>query len=180
MVIFLIIGLVLLLNLNIIAYKSPKDLLSLASIESFQRIVGERTIGRTHYLDGFIPQNYFDVIWHTPIRMLYFMFAPFPWMVKTAADLFFLGDVLIYLFLIYFSSAGFKRLYNKQKAAAVSMLLIILSIVVLFGWGTVNYGTAWRHRAKAAPFLIVLASVGLAASPRLKWIFIDGKTAYFE
>jgi len=180
LIVFLIIGLVVLLNLNVIAYKSPKDLLELASIESFQAIVGERNIGRTHYLDDLIPQNYFDVIWHTPIRMFYFMFAPFPWKVKTAADLFFLSDVLIYLFLIYYSFAGFKRLYNNHKVAAVSMLLIILSIVVLFGWGTVNYGTAWRHRAKVAPFLIVMASVGLAASPRLKWVFRDGKTAYFE
>jgi len=161
------------LSADIITYRVPSDFTSLISVETFQKLVEDRLVGRTQYLDGFVPESHFDVVWHTPVRIIFFMFAPFPWMIETVSDLFGFVEVLIYMALLYFSIIGVKQLINTHRVAVISMLLIVITIVFMFSWGTVNYGTAWRHRAKTAPFLIVMASTGIVAGQRWNWLFPD-------
>ena len=162
---------VLVLNFDIISYKAPRNLEGLISLDTFQSMVGDRTIGRTHYLENFIPGSYYDLIWHTPIRALYLMFTPFPWMIDNALDLLGFIEVIFYLFLIYYGFKGIKIIYSQKKLPVISMIVIISSIIVIFAWGTVNYGTAWRHKVKTAPFIISAASIGLASSKQWNRLF---------
>lgn len=170
----LVLLLVLLISTETVYFHGLRDLINLTALESVQWLV-TRSPGRTSYLGGLVPQSYFDVLWHTPIRAFYFMFTPFPWMIQTAADLLVFFEALSYFLLVVFSFSGVKQLWKKwqKRSAVVTMVVTTLSIILIFAWGTVNFGTAMRHRAKAAPFLIVMASAGLAASPRVKRLLSD-------
>lgn len=135
------------------------------SISIIQMLVS-RPPGRTGYLIGLMPQSGFDLLWHTPVRVFYFMFAPFPWMIDTLSGLLGFFETILYMFLCYYSVVGVRRLLKAgvKKAEAIGLAIVTLSIIVIFAWGTNNYGTAMRHRAKIAPLLIAMAITGLAGS----------------
>jgi hypothetical protein len=162
---------------GLISYKIPSSIHEVISLQYFQQYVGERVIGRTHYLDGLIPENYFDLIWQTPIRTIYFLFAPFPWMVADIKDFYGLMENSVYLVFLIISAQGFKAMYRRNSTAVINLWAIVITIVIIFAWGTVNYGTAWRHKAKIAPFLIVAASTGAVLNTGIrkyvKYILLD-------
>ena len=149
----------------------PANILDLFSLEHLQAYVADRRFGRTHYLEGFVPESYLDLVWHTPVRLLFFMFTPFPWMIDTIGDLLVMLDVLVYITLLYYSFKGLKKIFKFRKIETICLVFIVFSIATMYSWGTVNYGTAWRHRAKLAPFLILMASVGLTNSSKCNFTF---------
>jgi hypothetical protein len=152
---------------DLIKYQLPRDISSIVTPEHIRKVLEKKNIGRTTYLENLVPNSFFDLIWQTPIRMIYFLFAPFPWVVETRADLYGLIDVSIYIALIFFCLAGAKSLWKSQKKAVIAVLAVVIMLVGMFSWGTTNYGTAWRHRQKMASFIVVLAAVGIAK--RLNW-----------
>jgi 4-amino-4-deoxy-L-arabinose transferase-like glycosyltransferase len=122
-------------------------------------------VSRTLYLTETFPYSYFDILWQTPIRITYFLLAPFPWALHNFADIFFLFDVLIYAFLIVLFGFGVKRMLAKKLyVVTIVTLSLVISLLFLHAWGTVTYGTAWRHRQKLAPFLVPFASLAIASS----------------
>ena len=156
---------------ELITYRMPDNFFEYFSLDHFRSYVENRTIGRTHYLDGLVPESYFDLVWQTPVRIVYFMFAPFPWMIENLSDALGFLDVCIYILLLFYSLKGIKRLFKTKKVETACILFFMVSIVTMYSWGVVNYGTAWRHRAKLAPFLIVTASVGMvSSSKRWDWL----------
>ena len=160
---------------NIITYMLPDNLIEIFTPERLGRMVERKTVGRTVYLEGLVPSSYFDLVWQTPVRVFYFLFAPFPWAVVNLKDLVNLLENLYYAVLIYFACLGSRLLWGKKKHVVISTLLIAASLVVMFAWGTANYGTAWRHKQKVAPFIIVLASTGVASNLRLRRMLIGDR-----
>ena len=156
---------------NIITYQLPVNLGELFTPDFMRTVVERKQVGRTSYLQEIVPYTYFDLMWQTPLRMIYFLFAPFPWAIENLRDLMGFLENILYAALFYFAYLGSKQLWGEKKHVVLSALLIAVSLVVMFSWGTTNYGTAWRHKQKIAPFVIVLASTGLAARPRLKKLF---------
>jgi len=154
---------------SVITYQLPGDLSQIITPDFLRGVVDGKTFGRTSYLLEILPYSYFDLIWQTPLRMLYFLFTPFPWMISYVKDALGFLDMLIYAGLFYFSYRS-KKLWKNNKQIVIASLLIIVTLVVMFAWGTGNYGTAWRHRQKIAPYLVVLASVGAATSGRWQWL----------
>ena len=118
-----------------------------------------RTKGRAVYLENFTLAKPIDIIWQLPIRIIYFLFTPFPWMISSPADFIGFADVAFYIVLMI---CAWKRrnnwLYGKR---ALPLLLMFLVLVAIFAMGTSNYGTAIRHRVKIAPMLIILATAPL-------------------
>jgi len=125
---------------------------------------------RAAYLENMTPNNFLDVIWQTPIRIVYFYLTPFPWMIEMMRDLFGFFDALLYFILGIYSIKSLRMLKYKNKPLSVAILLIILAFSVVFAWGTSNYGTGFRHRQKLAWFLIPVASYGMLKSKILKAI----------
>lgn len=144
-----------------VSYKMPDNPLNLFSLEHFQKYVGERKVGRTQYLQELIPHSYFDILWQTPIRAIYFLYTPFPGMIENIFDLLLFFEVLLYLMMSIYAFIGIWKLYKRNRLTAVSILFIALALITMYSWGTVNYGTAWRHRAKVVPFFIVAAPIGI-------------------
>ncbi len=175
----LFITLAFLLMGNIITYMLPDNLIEIFDPERFGRMVERKTVGRTAYLEGLVPSNYFDFMWQTPVRAFYFLFAPFPWVVENLSDLMNLLENLYYAVLLYFAYLGSRVLWWRKKHVVLSALLILACLLVMFAWGTANYGTAWRHKQKMAPFIVVLASIGVATSPHLRKLRSGGRAKLF-
>lgn len=155
---------------DVITYQLPGNLGRIITPDFMRSVVERKPIGRTTFMQGIVPYTYFDLLWQTPLRVLHFMFAPFPWALETKRDIFGLIDVLLYSGLIYYAVNGVRRLKARAGPAVMAAILILGSLVIMFSWGTTNYGTAWRHRQKLAPYLVVLASAGVAASSRWNWL----------
>jgi 4-amino-4-deoxy-L-arabinose transferase-like glycosyltransferase len=113
--------------------------------------------GRAGYFKDFIVEKPADFIWHTPARMLAFMFAPIGWRPYSAMDVYGWFDGLFYLALFVFLYRSRRILWRNTAARAV--LGIFVCLLFIFAIGTSNYGSAIRHRAKLAPVLIGLAAV---------------------
>ena len=159
---------------ELITYKMPENFFEYFSLDHFRSYVENITISRTHYLDGLVPESYFDLLWQTPVRIVYFMFAPFPWMIENLRDALGFLDVFIYILLSFYGLKGIKKLFKRKKVETVCIVFFVVSIVTMYSWGVANYGTAWRHRAKLAPFMIVTASVGMASGKRWDWLLPGG------
>lgn len=148
---------------DLIIYQVPANIIDLFSLEYLQSNLISRSPGRTNYLEGFIPGSYFDLLWHSPIRIAYLLFAPFPWMLSTASDLLFLFDALLYLILFIFCLKGLRKSLKNNLIAVMSLVVFLFITVMIYSWGTVNYGTAWRHRAKIFPLLVITSSADVSS-----------------
>ncbi|HHT47195.1 MAG TPA: hypothetical protein GX004_07920 [Firmicutes bacterium] len=156
---------------DLIFYKLPSNPALLFSPEFFKGKVAVASRSRAAYLVGFSPSSLLDVLWHTPIRILYLLFTPFPWMIKVFGDLFAFAEAFICLFLVWYSVNGFSIVKRKNKAQYIALLLILIVLMIVFSWGTSNYGTAIRHRQKFVSLLIVGASCGIYLSSKWNWLF---------
>jgi hypothetical protein len=124
------------------------------SIGQFQDITA---MGRAAYLTDLTMQSTWDVVWQTLIRLAYFLFTPFPWMIRETIDIIGFIDALLYVGLVLLISVNWKYIWSNSLTRIVVLFLAVG--LVIFALGTSNYGTAIRHRSKFAPLLIVVAVV---------------------
>jgi hypothetical protein len=84
---------------------------------------------------------------NTPSRMLFFMFSPVPWNWRSVTDaIAFLFSSLFYGY-VFFTAAPYV-FTRKQRPTISGLFLIALLVLMMFGWGVSNSGTALRHRDK--------------------------------
>jgi hypothetical protein len=128
--------------------------LSFETIENSQVLASR---GGAVYLEGFTVSSPIDLLWKGPVRMAYFLFSPFPWMVRSPNHLLGLVDALLFLLM---TVAVFRARHRVLRDPAKMVVLIVfLSLSLAFSLGTSNFGTGIRHRAKIAPLLISLVAV---------------------
>ena len=149
---------------NFMMLKLPSDVSMVFSAEYLGNVAASRAAGRTMYLQGMQPGSFVDLIIQTPIRIVYFLFSPFPWMIGSFNDLFALLDAFLYFILAIYSYKTLKEIKIGNKALALSLFLIIIIFVSVFAWGTSNFGTALRHRHKMVWLFISIASSEIAKS----------------
>lgn len=113
------------------------------------------------YLVGYTPNTIFDIIKQTPIRAIFLLLAPFPWMVNSSTHLIGLFDSLLFICILYLSLKGLGYLWRKDKVVCIILIAMLMGAITLFAWGTSNFGTGIRHRHKIVCFFIILASIGL-------------------
>ena len=156
---------------DLVTNKLPQDMSMLFS-EDF---LGERTQiaarDRAAYLAGFAPTSPLSMLLQTPLRILYFLYTPFVWMVSAAVDVVGFFDALLYIFLSIYAFKGLASLRRKDKLLFWGIVLILVVFLVVFAWGTSNYGTAIRHRQKIVWLLSVPAAIGIAKSRAWRWIY---------
>ena len=113
--------------------------------------------GRAAYLPKLTVQKPWDLFWQGPIRVFYFLFAPFPWWVEKTVDLLGVADALLYWGLCGMALWGLVK--DRPKDRRIWFLLCLLCIgVATFAMTTSNYGAAIRHRAKFVPLLLAIAA----------------------
>ena len=126
-------------------------------IEVLQHVSLDRSRGTAAYLVGIKLENLYDLIWYVPLKVIYFLFSPFLWNLKSVSHLIGLVDSLFYVLIFFSLLKKYKNPILRQKYSAV--IIIIISMIVIFSLGTGNFGTAIRHRAKFAPALLSVCSL---------------------
>ena len=116
--------------------------------------------GRTGYLANLQIETWPDVAWQTPLRLFFFLGSPYIWMVSRLDDVLGLIDGLIFLHMVV-------RILRDVRGTSVwarpeyRVVWIVTAVVIMtFALATSNYGTAFRHRAKVLPPLVVLYTYG--------------------
>jgi hypothetical protein len=75
----------------------------------------------------------------------YYLFAPFPWMVKSILDIYGFLESILRMTLIYFSLKHWLNACGEQRRLLWLMLVLYISMSLMWAMGTTNYGTAMRH-----------------------------------
>jgi hypothetical protein len=123
--------------------------------------LGERQDGFSHgraaYLGDLRADSPTDLIWQAPIRLTYFLFAPFPWMLSEVSDLF--GVIDSGLFFLLVARVVRRRKALVDRPANMLVLGVFAAMAFVFALGVSNYGTALRHRNKMLPLLLAAAAV---------------------
>lgn len=150
---------------SVLLNKLPNDIFTLFSPEYLGKHTAIAARDRAAYLVGLTPNSFGDLIIQTPIRMIYFLFTPFPWMVTKMIDFVGFIDAFLYFGFMFYSLKGLLYLRKRDKIVFVAISLILIIAFSTFAWGTSNYGTAIRHRQKFVWLLMSLASLGVCQSP---------------
>ena len=113
-----------------------------------------RMIGEASYGEWAKINSQLELIYKVPIRVIYFLFSPFPWDVTKAAHIIGMMDGLLYLMIFYLI---FRNLNIIWKDPFLRITLMILTIyLILFGLGVGNFGSGLRHRSKFVFEMILL------------------------
>jgi len=134
------------------------------NIESIEDIASVRGAGGSSYAryvgNSSTPLN---MILYTPLRVVFFLFSPFPWHWRGLSDIIaFCFNSLFYIWSLFRAAKTLMSRRSPNKNAVIALLLIAACTVFVFAWGVSNTGTAVRHRDK----MVVLYAVLLGLSWR--------------
>ncbi|WP_160163056.1 glycosyltransferase family 39 protein [Halorubrum lipolyticum] len=130
-----------------------------------------RASGRTVYLPDVIPQTVVELTAFSWVGAVYFLYAPFPWMIETIPDLLVGIEGLINIAFTVAAVWGVRSLGQKNSPATVGLLVGLCVAVVLYGVGTVNYGTGMRHRQMFIWVIFLFGGIGVSEHVRFAWPF---------
>lgn len=130
-----------------------------------------RASGRTIYLAEIIPQTVIELIGFSWVGAAYFLYAPFPWMIETIPDLLVGIEGLINIAFTVAAIWGVRSLGQRNMPATVGLLAGLSVAVVLYGVGTVNYGTGMRHRQMFIWVIFLFGGIGISEHVRFVWPF---------
>ena len=137
------------------------------SAESILYEVNVRTDGGASYsvgIQGLPPAV--DLVVNTPIRMVYFIFSPLPWMWRGPNDIIaFFGSTIFYFYTSYVAYKAYRsRPIKGLPDANIGSFLVVMTVImalagIMFGWGVANAGSALRHREKFTYLCLVISAV---------------------
>jgi 4-amino-4-deoxy-L-arabinose transferase-like glycosyltransferase len=158
------------------------DVTEVASLSVIERVTDKGDIdARGGYLSehDVRVESYADVARRLPERIALFLLKPYPWEVRSLADI--VGVVIVATCIV--TAAAFLLRSRTTRTGQWRFLALFLVVqLVLFSWGTVNYGTAARHKSKFVPILVVFLVApararDMRAARRTDWAPRDRFTA---
>ena len=96
-----------------------------------------------------------ELLYKAPVRSVYFIFSPFPWDIKKTEHLLGVFDGILYMYLFFLILRNIKIIWRDPVLRVI--LIILLTYIIIFGFGVGNFGTGLRHRSKISVMLILLA-----------------------
>ena len=127
-----------------------------------ERAAGAR--GGSAYPGYLVPANDLHALVLTPVRMGYLLVGPPPWEVRAPWHVSGTLDGLLYLALMLLLLRYWREWWSRPEYRL--LLVVFLALAVVFAWGTNNFGTGVRHRAK---LLGILLALGAGLLGRRKW-----------
>ena len=115
--------------------------------------------GEAKYPAWLTPRNEIEILYKSPIRIIYFLFSPFPWNINKPSHLIGMFDGLLYFYLVYKIFCNRKLIWANPVLRVI--FLILFSYIVVFGISTGNFGTAIRHRSKFIILFVLLIASSL-------------------
>ena len=111
------------------------------------------TGGGSAYLTNLKVETPIEFLFAGPIKAVFLVYSPMPWLVRNPMDIItLLLDSSLWIYTTYLFVKNYKTIDSRYK---LLMLCIILGGFV-YGMGTLNTGTAIRHRNKLMAFTLVL------------------------
>jgi len=95
--------------------------------------------------------------WLIPLRILYFLFAPFLWDIRSPRHMLGLISSLFYIFIFWKIYKHWDQV--KQRSELIPIIFIFAGLTFVFAVGVTNIGTAIRHKTKFLPILLIFGSV---------------------
>lgn len=126
----------------------------------YLRMRADRFEGRTTYLGSIPFETSTDVLFSGLLAAAYFLFTPFPWMIETPADLLIAVESAISIAFFVFALYGTVIAFRRFPVAISVLVLGVVLGTILYGLGTVNVGTATRHRQSFFWVIFLLGSIG--------------------
>lgn len=128
----------------------------------------KRAVGDSVYLSSVIPTSPVELLAFSWIGAVYFLFAPFPWMVTDIADLVVMWEGLLNLCFLIAGAFGVRRamVTTGRPATVLALVAGFAAGIVLYGVANANFGTAARQRQMFLPVLYLFGAIGIAG--RLK------------
>lgn len=115
--------------------------------------------GGGQYLKSLNIDNPLKLLLFSPIKMFYFLGSPLPMNWRGIGDVVALAtDGIFYLYFIIYS---FKKTIKNSinDPLIISIFIMLLGVIFLFGVSLANSGTAMRHRNKIIPIIIIFYSM---------------------
>lgn len=110
--------------------------------------------GDSAYLVGVEIRTIPQLILYTPLKVIYFLFSPFPWDISKFIHIKGFIDSIFIFITLYIAFKNREVIRGNQLLMVVLFLLI--GYVLVFSLGTSNFGTAIRHKTKLLPLFIIL------------------------
>ena len=145
-------------------------------IEFLARTRTLRARGRAVYLPEVVPRTIVELVAFSWVGAAYFLYAPFPWMIETIPDLLVGTEGLVNIGFTIAAVWGVRSLDQKYQYAIVGLLVGLAVAIVLYGVGTVNYGTGMRHRQMFIWVIFLFGGIGISEHVRFVWPLHYGKT----
>lgn len=142
---------VLVIANNIPKLDSMKNLLDLNNLLIN---IDKKNINNAAFPEWTIPRTTLELIYKSPIRIIYFLFSPFPWDMNKISHVFGSVDGIFHIILFALLIKNFKSIWNNKLLRIV--LIIFISYLIIYGLSTGNFGTGVRHRTKIISLFILL------------------------
>jgi 4-amino-4-deoxy-L-arabinose transferase-like glycosyltransferase len=113
-------------------------------------------IGDASWPEWTIATSEIELFYKAPLRVIYFIFSPFPWDIKKPEHLIGLLDSLLYMYLSFLIFCNIKVIWRDPVLRII--LIILLFYIFVFGIGVGNFGTSLRHKSKFTFMFILLAA----------------------
>lgn len=94
--------------------------------------------------------------WLIPLRVVYFLYSPFPWDIRSPVHLLGLFAGALYAFLTFRAYKSYRGFKQEPRILVLHYMLVMLTL--MFALGVTNSGTAIRHKAKFYVLLVVVAA----------------------
>ena len=120
-------------------------------------------VGRTDYgvtLDTSTPARF--AVTAVP-ALVYYLFSPFPWQVRSALDAVALVESLLRLVLFWGSLLAIRDSRGSPRRVRVLLLVIYIGMALLWALGTKAYGTGIRHNLVHYWIVVVLGTPHVAS-----------------
>ena len=155
----IILSLLIIVIIYLVSLESIPKLGSFKSMFDMEALVEEiplRNINRAAYPEWTIPQTAFELIYKAPIRIIHFIFSPFPWDIKKISHILGFFDGAFHIILFILIIINFKSIWSNRTLRII--FIIYVSYILVFGMGTGNFGTGIRHRTKFMMLAILIVA----------------------
>jgi hypothetical protein len=128
----------------------------LINLDWLRESINVRLRGEASYPDWIAIKSNTEFIYKSFVRMLYFLFSPFPWNIEKLSHLLGMFDSFLYMILAYLIFNNRETIW--KDSASRTIMIILLCYIFVYGLGVSNFGAGVRHRSKFVIIMILLAA----------------------
>ena len=134
---------------------------------------------RTNFSSILDTSSVIGIVTTVPMVFVEYMFAPFPWQVENAKDLWALLESMFRFVLLFFAVSSWRRSSGEVRSFYGFLLMVVLGIELVWALGTANWGTAIRHHVPGYGVIVLLGAPRLILFMRelQSGIFARGKVS---